>query len=376
MTSDDRTPADTSTMRIVHTALRRDLERAHRALTSDPEPDARRTTAIAGHLTWMMHFLQAHHRSEDDGLYPVVRARRPDASALLDAMAADHRAVEPAIAAVEAAATVGDRVALAESVHTLREVLVPHLRREEDEVMPIVTACMSHREWREIEQRHNLDGKSPSQLAMEGHWLIDDAPADDRAIVLALVRPIERFVLVHAFGRAYRRRARACWTPHRRVQHAATVSVVADADIDAVWDVVRDPTRVAEWSHECVDCVWLDGATEARPGARFRGGNRQGLLRWGRVCEVLRVEPYEIAWRTVPSTLYPDSTEWALRLRPTADGTRIEQSFQVVRGTALEPVYATLLPAHRDRTASLERDLRRLAEVSRPAVAAARARTR
>ncbi len=145
--------------------------------------------------------------------------------------------------------------------------------------------------------------------------------------------------------------------------------MVAEVDIHAVWDVVRDPTRVTEWSHECVDCEWIGGATEARPGARFRGANRQGLFRWGRVCEVIRVEPYELAWRTVPSTLYPDSTEWTLRLEPVEDGTRIEQAFRVIKGTKLEPMYAMLLPAHRDRTASLQRDLRRLAEASQHAAA-------
>jgi hypothetical protein len=84
MTVDDHAPADTSMMRIVHAALRRDLERARNAVTGQPVPDGRQRAAIARHLTWMMRFLDAHHRSEDDGLYPVVRARRPDAAALLD----------------------------------------------------------------------------------------------------------------------------------------------------------------------------------------------------------------------------------------------------------------------------------------------------
>jgi len=371
MTVDDHRPADTSTMRIVHAALRRDLERAHRALTGEPPPDQRQRTAIARHLTWMMHFLEAHHRSEDEGLYPVVRARRPDATGVLDIMADDHHAVGPAITDVEAAAAVvaggGDHTALVGALERLSGVLLPHLEREEHDVMPIVTACMTHGEWSAIEQEHNLDGKSKSELGMEGHWLIDDASPDDRATVLGLVPPVPRFLLLHGFGPAYRRKARSCWTPHRRVQQTGMTSVVADADIGAVWDVVRDPTRVTEWSHECVTCEWIGGATAARPGAQFRGGNRQGLFRWGRVCEVVRVEPYELVWRTVPGILYPDSTEWTLRLQPVEDGTRIEQSFRVVRGSKLEPIYATLLPAHRDRSASLRRDLCRLAEVSRNA---------
>jgi hemerythrin-like domain-containing protein len=372
MTVDDQLPADTSMMRIVHAALRRDLKRARRVLTGEPAPDPRQRAAIARHLVWMMDFLKAHHRSEDDGLYPVVRARRPDATALLDAMTDDHHAVEPASADVaSAAASVaagGDLAPLIDALGRLTDVLLPHLEREEHEVMPIVTACMTRGEWQAIEQAHNLDGKSKFQLGMEGHWLIDEAPPADRATVLGLVPPVPRFLLLHGVGPRYRRGARARWTPHRRVQSSCTTSVVAEAAIGAVWDVVRDPTRVVEWSDECVECEWIGGATEARPGARFRGRNRQGVFRWGRVCEVVRIAPYEFVWRTVPTTRYPDSTEWALRLEELERGTRIEQSFRIVKGTKLEPIYAMLLPAHRDRTASLERDLRRLAEASRRAV--------
>ena len=135
---------------------------------------------------------------------------------------------------------------------------------------------------------------------------------------------------------------------------------MVDAGIDALWDVVRDPTRVGEWSHECVDGEWVGEATEARPGARFRGKNEQGIFRWGRLCEVVSAEPYELVWRTVPTRLYPDSTEWAIRLAPVDRGTRIEQTFQVVARTMLEPLYATILPAHRDRTDALRQDLERI----------------
>ena len=76
--------------------------------------------------------------------------------------------------------------------------------------------------------------------------------------------------------------------------------------------------------------------------------------------EVVRAEPYELVWRTVPSWLYPDSTEWALRLARVEGGTRIEQTFQVVKGTKLEPVYAMLVGAHRDRSHALEQDLQRI----------------
>lgn len=369
MSTDPNAPADTNMMRIVHNALRRDLQRAREALTRDPAADERQIRAIAEHLTWMMEFLDAHHRSEDDGLYPLVRERDPSAALLLDDMAHDHEAVSRSIDFLETLLQGGDQVGprdpIVQAIDDLSEILLPHLEREERDVMPIVSRAITNAEWAGLEQEHNLDGKSVSQLGKEGHWLIDDAATDDRDRVLGLVPRLPRLALVYGFGPSYRRQRRACWNPRRRrVQHDGATAVVVDADVDSVWDVVRDPTRVGEWSHECVEGEWVGEIREPRPGARFRGRNRQGLFRWGRLCELVDVEPFEVVWRTVPTRLYPDSTEWAIRLAATPDGTRIEQTFHVVKGTMLEPLYATVLPAHCDRNDALRRDLLRIGEIA------------
>ena len=101
---DPNGPADTRTMPIVHNALRRDLARARLVLTTEPFPHTVQRRALAEHLEWMMDFLHHHHESEDNGLYPLVRSKNPDAAALLDTMDADHQAVLPAMAALTTAA--------------------------------------------------------------------------------------------------------------------------------------------------------------------------------------------------------------------------------------------------------------------------------
>lgn len=372
-------PADTTMMRIVHEALRRDLERARTTLESTATGVARRR-AVADHLGWMMRFLHAHHTSEDIGLYALVRARADgDARtlAVLDRMATDHGAIEPAMAAVEteatALATDPTEAANRRTIDALTEleaVLLPHLRDEEDVAMPIASGLVTAAEWQALEQEHNLDPKSMSELGFEGHWLIDGADGADRATVLGLVPPIPRLVLEHGFARRYRRHAAACWgeaeRPPRRVQMANDVAVTVDAGIDEVWDVVRDVTRVGEWSHECTGAAWLGGATAAAPGARFRGRNHAGFARWGRECEILAADPYELVWRTVPTALYPDSSEWRIELAPVGAGTRIAQRFRVLRAPprVLSTLYASLIPSHRDRTRGLTEDLRRLGEVA------------
>ena len=151
-----------------------------------------------------------------------------------------------------------------------------------------------------------------------------------------------------------------------RVQSSGQADVTVDVDIDDVWAVVSDPTRVGEWSHECVSVSWVGDHTEPVVGARFRGRNRAGIFRWGRVCEILEVQPYEIVWRTVSTARFPDTTEWRIALFPAEGGaTRIEQTFQGKAPKVLAVLYALLIPAYRDRTEALREDLRRIGEVAR-----------
>jgi hypothetical protein len=60
-----------------------------------------------------------------------------------------------------------------------------------------------------------------------------------------------------------------------------------------------------------------------------------------------------------------DSTQWRIDLEPVADGTRIVQTYQVLRVAAgLDRVYWRLIKAHRDRRAALADDLDRLAALA------------
>lgn len=135
---------------------------------------------------------------------------------------------------------------------------------------------------------------------------------------------------------------------------------------EAVWAIVADVTRVGEWSHECRGAHWVGGATEAAPGARFRGSNRSGLFRWSRSCRFTVVEPpRRLVWRTTGLWGEVDSTEWRIELEPYEGGTRIIQSYDVVRvAPGLDRVYWRLIKAHRDRRQALSDDLQRLADLA------------
>jgi len=221
-------PADTRMMGIVHGALRRDLLRTRAAVTAEPHPQGRQRRALGEHVVWMMAFLHAHHTSEDEGLWPLVRRRNQAAGGLLDSLEAEHRRISPAAAALAAAgqryaATAADepRAELVTALDALATVLFPHLDREVEEAMPVVSASITQAEWRAVEQEYNIKPKPLTQLGMEGHWLLDGIDAEGYQIVVHTVPAVPRFILLHGFARAYRRRAQVRWQAGSSVQRAA-----------------------------------------------------------------------------------------------------------------------------------------------------------
>jgi hypothetical protein len=79
------------------------------------------------------------------------------------------------------------------------------------EAMPVVSACLTNREWTAVEQAFFVKNKSKRELAMEGHWFIEEIDAAGYDVVVHTVPPLLRLVLIHGFGPAYRRQARARW---------------------------------------------------------------------------------------------------------------------------------------------------------------------
>jgi len=216
MKTEPSTPADTRTMGIVHSALRRDLTRASDAINGPPVPGDAQRVAIAQHVQAMMGFLHGHHSGEDAWLWPTMRRLNPSACELLDQMEDDHLAIVPHMEKVTSAAaayekSAAGREALVSALSDLRASLDPHLRREEDDMMPIVATTLTARQWDDWEQEYYLKSKSKSELGMEGHWLIDGADRSVHDHVVGKVNPALRFVLLRYFGPKYRRACATRW---------------------------------------------------------------------------------------------------------------------------------------------------------------------
>ncbi|MFG2041632.1 hemerythrin domain-containing protein [Dactylosporangium sp. NPDC048998] len=211
-------PADTRMMAVVHRALTRDLQRVGDAVTAKPYPQGRRRQALGEHVAWLMRFLHEHHTGEDEGLWPMVRDRNPDAGPLLESLEADHRAIAPAAERLAAAGqaysgSTGDveRVEVHDALQALTSVLVPHLEREVAEAMPVVSASITHADWHAWDQERNVKGKPLSELGFVGHWLLDGIDPEGYQLVVGEVPAVPRFILLRFFAGPYRRRADLLW---------------------------------------------------------------------------------------------------------------------------------------------------------------------
>ena len=381
-------PADTRVMAIVHRALRRDLGRTREVLAVEDALTPARRTAVGDQLLWLMAFLHEHHEGEDRGLWPRVRAANPAAGPLLDEMDRDHHAIAPGMSALESAAATfregGPVAPVLEAIDLLEASLLPHLRREEDETMPVVSATLSQREWEAYDQEENIGSRSPLRLGIVGHWLLDGLTPAEAELVTGLVPPVKRFVLLHGIGPIYRRQARRRWGARPSgfgvdrgqafpLATEGTASVEVAARPDQVWALLSDPTRVGEWSHEAVGAQWLDGADRAVPGARFQGRSHARIFGWRRDCRITVADPNSrFAWRT-RGGIGGDCTEWSFTVEPTSTGTRITQTFTVLACSRWwARLISVIVPAHKERETALADDLHRLGEVaaSRSVVAA------
>lgn len=109
--------------------------------------------------------------------------------------------------------------------------------------------------------------------------------------------------------------------------HHGSVTAHIDAPPEAVWALLADLPRMGEWSPETYRAEWLDGATSAVAGARFRGWNRRGPLRYPTTCEIETAEPgRELAFAVVVRGRR--ITRWRYRLSPSGGGTDVEESFE------------------------------------------------
>jgi hypothetical protein len=103
----------------------------------------------------------------------------------------------------------------------------------------------------------------------------------------------------------------------------------------AAWRLVTAIERIGQFSPECIDAKWVDGASGPSEGARFEGTNRvvdeanDMEFIWVRPCTVIAAQPPERFAYTVGDRYDGTAaTCWDTKIEPTATGCRITQHFQ------------------------------------------------
>lgn len=135
-----------------------------------------------------------------------------------------------------------------------------------------------------------------------------------------------------------------------------------------IFELLCDVTRMGEWSPECFRCEWLGDAVSARHGARFRGQNRRGWMRWSTECTVTHYEPYRVFGFETKPPVGKAQSRWRFDLEPNADGTVLRESFEVL--WYVRPVFGLVFGGQSNRLAQLrEGVLQTLERIKRAAEA-------
>ena len=252
-------PADTFMMCVMHDALRRDLTRTRDVLASPDVLTDDQGPALAEHIGFMLAFLEAHHHTEDDKLWPIVRTHNPGLGPLMEAMGQDHAAIAAQVDQLTDAAQrlglapdAGSRAEAVASVDRLTAVLWPHLEREELELMPLVSATLSAAQWQDFEK----SAKPPFAtrvLAEYLNWFLEDLePVRRHKVLKDMPAPIG-LVSTRVFGRGYRRRAAVRWgtapsaagtRPNGDLRTQALKRAMKAANTAAVWLYRRSGGRI------------------------------------------------------------------------------------------------------------------------------------
>ena len=110
----------------------------------------------------MLHYIdqfpeQLHHPKEDEYLFPPILARIPKAQTLIDSLRAEHKEGERLIRELERALVLFEdswpegAPKFLRTVDAYADFHWKHMRKEEQQVLPLAERCLSERDWQAID---------------------------------------------------------------------------------------------------------------------------------------------------------------------------------------------------------------------------------
>lgn len=194
-------------LRVEHDAFRRDADHLARAVERQAPVDPVRRRPVLNGWEVFARQLRRHHANQDEFLWPALRGyllARPDEVALIDAMEAEHRRIEPLIGAVDTALHAADLVWLGEAAARFREELLGHLRHEEDDAVPLLVATFAEPDWRAFAaaQRKATGRKGAAEFLP---YILSEADPETVERLTAQLPTVQRWELRHQWAPRFAR---------------------------------------------------------------------------------------------------------------------------------------------------------------------------
>jgi hypothetical protein len=202
--------ADLTIMLGAHEAFRRDLARLARAAAFADLPDPARRASVRAGWEVFKRQLHLHHTAEDTIVWPALRDRLGHSShalSVLDAMEAEHKEIDPLLAAVDEAFGDPRAGSLAGVTDALATSLSGHLSHEERDGLPLIGVGLTAAEWRGV----GIKIARRSGLSRAGEmfaWIADDADPDQASAVVGTLPPPARLIYRAVWRPRYRRTPR------------------------------------------------------------------------------------------------------------------------------------------------------------------------
>ena len=203
--------------KVIHGAVRRDLDRFRRALDAFADGDRERAAAL--HRAWLNFDAQLteHHEGEHEIAWPAMRSIGvPESTiATFDAeheqMAADLAATRAAMATLRRTATRADADAAAAAMANLQTTTVTHLDHEEKETEATLTQHEGDPVLKEMGKKFSRR-VGPAKAGTFFAWVQDGAsPEQKTALAASVPRPVLAMI-GGIFGRRYRKEIAPVWS--------------------------------------------------------------------------------------------------------------------------------------------------------------------
>jgi hemerythrin-like domain-containing protein len=206
--------------RVIHGAVRRDLDRFTNALSTLSDDGERRVGQVSAAWANFHDQLTKHHSSEHRIAWPALRQAGVSDELLTqfdaehDRMAAALESADHAMRSLGGTPSAEHVKAAGEAVATLRAAATEHLDHEEAELEPFLAEHAHTPEMKAMSRAFGRDYKLP-ELGTFLAWLQDGASRDERAALRQNVPAPVVAIVGQVLGGKYRRTIAPAWQAQR-----------------------------------------------------------------------------------------------------------------------------------------------------------------